>query len=98
VIEPAPSTDLAPGADTSAVTAGEWVIQLGSFAKRKNAESLQAKLSKAGFEAFVAPLETRGKRTFRVRVGAPSDRPSAERLHARLTRELGYSGMVVKGD
>lgn len=76
----------------------DWVLQLGSFASKENADSLHAKLRKAGFEAFVAPIEARGKRSYRVRLGGTSNRQEAERLHARLTRELGYSGMVVKGD
>ena len=76
----------------------DWVLQLGSFASKENADSLHAKLRKAGFAAFVAPIEARGKRSYRVRLGGTSNRQDAERLHARLTRELGYSGMVVKGD
>jgi DedD protein len=108
VSDPAKAQEIAPQAallapaskpPAAGPTGGhDWVIQLGSFASRENAESLHAKLRKAGFEAFVAPLDARGKRSYRVRVGRRTNRQEAERLHARLTQELGYSGLVVKGD
>ena len=75
-----------------------WVIQLGSFTRRENAESLDAKLREAGFTASVEPLETRGKVSYRVRVGSKANRGQAERLHIRLQQELGVSGMLVRGD
>jgi DedD protein len=88
------------GTVTATVTAGArtWVIQLGSFASQENAQKLQDKLRRAGFDAYISPLEAHGKRTYRVRIAGGSQRQEAERLHARLARELGYSGMVVKGD
>jgi DedD protein len=76
--------------------AGEWTIQLGSFASEGNANGLLAKLQKAGFPAFLAPLERDDRRSYRVRVGQASTREDAERLHARLAQTLGYTGMVVR--
>ncbi len=87
-----------PPAPAGAAADQAWVIQLGSFARRENAESLHAKLLKAGFTAAVVPLAERGKQSYRVRVGAKTDRRSAERLHARLAKDLGISGIVVRGD
>ncbi len=76
----------------------KWMIQLGSFARRENAESLHTKLRKAGFAASVVPLDARGKVSYRVRVGGKTNRQDAERLHLRLQQELSVSGMLVRGD
>jgi cell division septation protein DedD len=53
-------------------------------------------LQKAGFAAFLAPLEHDDRRSYRVRVGPAATRENAERLHARLAQTLGYTGMVVR--
>jgi DedD protein len=76
----------------------KWLIQLGSFARRENAENLHAKLRKAGFEASVVPLDTNGKVSYRVWVGGNTNHQEAARLHVRLHQELGVSGMLVRGD
>lgn len=85
-------------ATSTPVASGDWIIQLGSFAREENAASLQTRVRNAGFDAFVTPLSSHGKRSYRVRVGGTRSREEAERLHARLSRELGFSGMVVRAE
>ena len=38
-----------------------WIIQLGSFTSEENAQSLNEKLRKSGYPAFVEPLKKMGK-------------------------------------
>lgn len=100
---PPPASKLAalPAVPTKAVppaATGAWVVQLGSFASEDNAKGLLAKLRKAGFAGFIAPLRTASKQSFRVWVGPTHERTDAERLHTRVHQQLGYSGMVVRNE
>lgn len=81
----------APGADP----AGEWLVQLGSFAQRDNASRLAAAVRALGFAADVS--ETRGGngRLFRVRVGPATTRAAAD-ARARELAAAGYRGSVTR--
>jgi DedD protein len=89
----------APRADTrkpAAVTppAGSFVVQLGSFGSKENAERLVRDMTAKGFATFIAPITTNGRDLYRVRVGPTRDRASAEALAAQLKR-IGQSGSIV---
>ncbi len=82
---------------TQAVTPparGSFVVQLGSFGSRDNADRLVRDMSAKGFKAFVAPIRSGGRDLYRVRVGPTPDRASAEALAADLKR-AGQSGSIV---
>jgi len=65
-----------------------WIIQVGSFSKRENAEKLVNTLRKKEFSAFMEQAEISGKQVFRVRVGPVVDRGQAEKMLVELNREL----------
>jgi DedD protein len=73
---------------------GTFVVQLGSFASRANADGLVRDMTAKGFTAFVAPITSNGRELFRVRVGPVRDRAAAEALAAELKR-AGQSGSIV---
>jgi DedD protein len=73
---------------------GSFVVQLGSFGSRDNADRLVRDMSAKGFKAFVAPIRSGGRDLYRVRVGPTPDRASAEALAADLKR-AGQSGSIV---
>jgi DedD protein len=73
---------------------GTFVVQLGSFGSRENAERLVRDMTAKGFATFIAPITTNGRELYRVRVGPTRDRPSAEALAAQLKR-IGQSGSIV---
>jgi DedD protein len=73
---------------------GTFVVQLGSFGSRENAERLVKEMTAKGHPAFLAPIASGGRELFRVRVGPTHDRASAEALAAEL-RKIGQSGSVV---
>jgi len=87
-IEPA-TTDTAPA---NAARVG-WVVQLGTFSKRENAERMARDAAKKkGLRLVVAGPDDRG--LFRVRSSSIfQDRQSAAALQERL-KALGYPGMV----
>jgi DedD protein len=74
-------------------SAGGWMVQLGSFANRDNAERLAKQLRAGGFQAGVSQ-GTSGRHLYRVRAGPAHDRAGAEQLAEKL-RAAGHSGAVV---
>jgi DedD protein len=78
---------------SSASSAG-WVVQLGSFASRQNAERLARSLSSRGFRMSVSPARTGARVLWRVRAGPARNHAGAVHLAARL-RALGHRGELL---
>jgi DedD protein len=91
---PAPTPAAPPQAVPAQVPRGSFVVQLGSFGSRDNADRLVRDMTAKGFKAFVAPIRSGGRELYRVRVGPTRDRASAEALAADLKR-AGQSGSIV---
>ena len=82
------AADEAGSADASA-----WLVQLGSFASRANAERLAQQVRGGGFHVSVQQGSS-GRHLFRVLVGPAHDRAGAAQLAAKL-QAAGHSGTVV---
>ena len=87
----APSSAAASAANS--VAAGSWMVQLGSFASRANAERLARQVRAGGFKVSLSQARS-GRRLFRVRVGPAHDREAASQLAAQL-RAAGHDGAIV---
>jgi len=72
-----------------------WIVQLGSFSSEENAQSLNKRLRKAGYPAFVEPLNKNGQTSYRVRVGPEIKRSDAESLLKKLKDNMGMEGILV---
>jgi DedD protein len=83
----------APKASAVDSTSG-WVVQLGSFAAKDNAEKLAHELKDKKFKAFVSEFRGGGKTLWRVRVGPEQDRTRIDRIAERLRAE-GHKGTVA---
>lgn len=70
---------------------GDWIVQLGSFSQRANADRLAADLKRKGFSASVQGGGGTSGNLFRVRTGPVADRPAAEALTVRLAT-AGFKG------
>ena len=92
-VEPKPTPKPAPKASPVDSTAG-WVVQLGSFAAKENAEKLARDLKAKKFRAFVSEFRGSGKVHWRVRVGPEQDRSRIDRIAERLQAE-GHKGTVA---
>ena len=79
---------------TSTVTG--WVVQVGSFSQKTNAEKLRDKLRKMGMASFVASGQSNGKTVYRVRVGPEIDRADAEKIQATIKSKTKLKGLVMK--
>lgn len=91
-VSPAPT---APSA-SAPTTADEWVIQLGSFSSKKNADDLQAFLVKKGFRAFVEQGGQSSDKVYRVRIGPEKEREHADALRERVEHETQLRAIVLR--
>ena len=71
-----------------------WVVQLGSFVSRQNADRLAHALAGKGFHMSVSPARAGSRVLWRVRAGPAHDRAGAQRVAARL-RVLGHRGELL---
>lgn len=83
-----------PQEERSPGSSAEWVVQLGSFASRQNAERLARSLAGRGFRVSVSPGRAGSRVLWRVRAGPARDRAGAQHLAARL-RALGHHGELL---
>ena len=84
----------APSASTTPAASGAgYLVQLGSFASRSNAQRLAQQVHGLGYTVSVS-RGTSGRHLYRVRVGPARERAAAEELAAQL-RTQGHAGAVV---
>ena len=88
-----PAHPVVEEAGSSASSAG-WVVQLGSFASRQNAERLARSLESRGFRMSVSPARAGSRVLWRVRAGPARNHAGAVHLAARL-RALGHRGELL---
>ena len=81
---------------TTARSNQAWLLQVGSFSQRKNAEALRDKLTRSGYRAFVTQGKSGGKTISRVRIGPELLRPNADKLRKKLEGELNMQVVVVE--
>jgi DedD protein len=72
-----------------------YVVQVGSFASRNNAERLLGQLEADRFEAFIHEDQAGSRTIWRVRVGPAGSRQGAEQIMAELAERSRLEGMVV---
>jgi len=82
------------GAAEKQASGGGWVLQVGVFAKRANAERLVRELQEQGFRTQISENTSGGRTLWRVRTPPVAERAAAEQLSARL-RAAGHVGSIV---
>jgi DedD protein len=88
------AVDAPKSAEPAAAGAGAYSVQLAAFADDKGANSLAAKLKRAGHPAYTEPYETSRGRVWRVRVGPYPSREAAESARVKLKAE-GQNGILA---
>ena len=73
-----------------------WVVQVGSFSQKSNAEKLRDKLRKMGLASFVVTGTSDTKTVYRVRVGPEISRADAEKIQAKIKDKTKLNGLVMK--
>jgi cell division septation protein DedD len=90
-VEHAASAPPAPAEATAG--SGAYMVQLGSFASRDNADRLAKQVRSQGFTVSVG-RGTTGRHLYKVLVGPAHDRAAAAQLEAKL-HAAGHTGSVV---
>lgn len=72
-----------------------WVVQVASFTDRNKALQLRDRLRKAKFNSFVESITGKHGTLYRVRVGPVIKREEADRLQAKLAKQLKLKGTLV---
>lgn len=73
---------------------GAWLVQVGTFSQKGNAEKLAATLKGGGFAPSISTVTSGGRKLYRVRVGPAGSREAAASLARRLAA-AGHPGTVV---
>jgi DedD protein len=79
-----------------ATTVTGWAVQLGAYQNETDANGRRDALRKAGFSAYVEPVNTQKGKLYRLRVGPAAERAGADKLRAELKEKMKLEGTVVQ--
>ena len=93
---PSPVTAITKPDQAVADPAGQgWVVQLGSFSNKPNAEDLRDQLQKKGYKAFVDEIRVDNTQIQRVRIGPFDKKIQAEAIRDKVIVEMKLNAIVV---
>jgi DedD protein len=73
-----------------------WVVQLGSFSLKNNAEKLVQRLRKQGFDAYSRSNDENHHLITRVFVGPEINRGTMQHINKKLQHDFHLKGVVRK--
>jgi DedD protein len=76
--------------------APSYIIQVGSFGNKSNAEKLARKIKKSGFPTFVKSSSENKKLMYRVVVGPELDRKRTEQNKAKIEKLFNLKAIILK--
>ena len=94
-VEKPKPVEVAPKPSDPATGGAGFVVQVGSFSQKGNADKLTRKLQAKGFPAFVEGTKAGGKSIYRVKVGPRPTREAADDLRQRLIDKQRLEGIIV---
>jgi cell division protein FtsN len=80
---------------TSTTDPFDYVVQAGAFRTSADADAQKAKLAMLGLDAKVSERDQAGRAVYRVRLGPFTDKASAERMQAQLSKQ-GIDNTLVR--
>ena len=81
---------------TNEVGQMNWVVQIGSFSNKKNAEKLNLRAKDAGFRSFINPITQNNKIMHQVCLGPEYDEVDANKLREEIKDKMELNGIVKK--
>jgi cell division protein FtsN len=81
--------------DGESASGPRWAVQVGAFRNREQADSVQRRLSGAGYQVSITPVTTADGLRYRVRVGSYPRRRDADEVAARVRSEGSFSTFVT---
>ena len=73
-----------------------WMIQVGSFSSRDNAQKVVDQLRADGFDTHLETAQVKSLKLFRVRVGPEIDRTRADEMAKRISKKFLVKARVIK--
>lgn len=80
------------------VVDGDWLVQVGSYSKQSNAESMRKRIAAKGYRVFITSAQVGGTSYHRVRVGPYPAKSDANSAADRLRQLLGQNVAVMAND
>ena len=72
-----------------------FALQVGTFGSNENAEKMRDQMREAGYTAFVHKSTSKGKASYKVRVGPELERSVLEKIKAELKKSKKIDAYVV---
>lgn len=72
-----------------------FALQVGTFDSNENAVKLRDQMRKSGYSAFVHKSTSKGKISFKVRIGPELERSVLEKIKTKLKKSKKIDGYVV---
>ena len=72
-----------------------FALQVGTFTTAENAEKMRDKLRKAGYTTFVHKIQSKGKASFKVRIGPELDYSKLEKAKKNVKKQHKIDGYIV---
>lgn len=96
------STDNASAAATNSKAVktrtglSSWMVQVGSFSSRDNANKIVEQLRAAGYDTHLETAQVNNRKLFRVRVGPEIDRNNADRIAKEVSKKFFVNARVLR--
>lgn len=72
-----------------------FALQVGTFDSNANAEKLRNKLRKAGYSTFVHKVSSKGKTSYKVRIGPELEHRVLEKIKTDVKKSMKIDGYIV---
>ena len=79
---------------TAAPATSSWMVQVGSYSKKANADNAAGKLRAKGYTVHTTPIKTSKGTVTRVWLGPFKDRKTADKIQASVKRTTGMSTII----
>ena len=73
-----------------------WIVQIGSFSNKENAEKLNLKAKSAGFRSFINPIMQNNRIMHQVCLGPEYDEVDANKLLEKIKNKMELDGIIKK--
>lgn len=72
-----------------------FALQVGTFSRNENAEKMRDEMRKAGYPAYVHKSTSKGKTSYKVRVGPELEHSVLEKIKSDLKKSRKIDGYIV---
>ena len=98
--KPAPKPAAKPASGGDDVIAGtrptqRYVIQVGVFSQRTNAENVVNKITKAGYSVYAIKVKSNGRELYRVYAAQSNNRDQLNPILTRVNKLCGTKGTII---